>query len=598
MLKLEPIKQQLADFISFSMNQENPQEFSLRPSEVFDLIEYPQDSQHGDYAFPCFKLSKILRKSPPEIAKTLTTLLDTALNKLTAEEKNNHFIKEIKSLGGFLNFKINSSYLAQFLIPQIEKGSFFQHTRENLSANAKRIMVEYSQPNTHKEFHVGHGRNVCLGNHLYRLYQYFGHETLGVNYIGDEGTHIAKCLYAITESKQTIPQHDRAEWLGKKYVESNQLLEQAEKNNDLAPKKKISQILSDIENKRDPIYSLWKETRDYCLQDFNKIYQWLDVHFDHVFYESEVSERSQALVDEYYQKGLLQESQGAIGIDMNDQNLGFMMVRKSDGNTLYITKDIALAEIKFNQFKIEKSIYVVGNEQDFHFKQLFNFLKLANFKYADQCFHLSYGMVRRADGKMSSRQGNSFTFLELIHLIKESVQPYLEKYKDQWSANEIEETANMVALGAIKYGMLNTDPKKDIVFEPDAWVRFEGNTGPYLMYCHSRAHSIIAKGSDLSFKPQFNHLSLLTHPCEDQLLLHLSKFNEVAFKALEQANSSLLTHYLFKLCQLFNQLYVAVPVLKEENERLLCARLALLQAFTKVLKQGLSLLGIKAPLKM
>ena len=274
------------------------------------------------------------------------------------------------------------------------------------------------------------------------------------------------------------------------------------------------------------------------------------------------------------------------------------MARKSDGNTLYITKDIALAEQKFDEFNIDFNIYVVGNEQDFHFKQLFNFFHLAKFENADKCFHLSYGMVKRQDGKMSSRLGNSFTFLELVNLVDEKLAEYLQKYEADWSAEEIIDIKRKLAVGAIKYGMLSSDPKKDIVFEPENWIRFDGNSGPYLMYSYSRCQSILAKGKEQGYQASLENLHHLKTDVEGQLIFLLYKFNGVAEAALSQFKPSFLCSYLYDLAKTFSQFYVQVPVLKDASKDEIEARLALISSFSKTLNIGLGLIGITHPNKM
>jgi arginyl-tRNA synthetase len=562
-------------------------------------LEVPPDNSFGDYAFPCFPLAKMLKLAPPVIAQRLEEEWKKNLSPLL-------FVEHIIAKGGHLNFMLSQKDLVTTYIPLISDKSFFDVHQLHLPDKDKHIMLEFSQPNTHKEFHVGHGRNVCLGDSLQRLYRYFGYKVTAVNYIGDEGAHIAKCLYQVEQYQvqgHCLPDGEQlAEWLGQQYVESNLCLEEAQKNPVLLAsiQKRISQILADIEQQRDPIYSLWKNTRNVCLKEFQRIYQWLHVHFDHVFYESETSQASQKVVDDYTQKGLFVNSQGAIGMPMEEANLGFMMVRKSDGNTLYITKDIVLAERKFRDFKVDKSLYIVGNEQEFHFRQLFHFLKKANFPQADNCYHLSYGMVRRASGKMSSRKGNSFTFMELTELLKQALEPFLDKYKTQWTTEQLAQTADTLAIGAIKYGMLNTDPKKDIVFEPQEWAQFEGNSGPYLLYAYARARSLIEKGLLQGCVPHLTSRSAqyLSGATEKHLLLELSRFQEVCFNTLEQYRPSLLAHYLFQLCQLFNHYYAHTPVLKDKDKESIESKLILIECFANSLKQGLFLLGIETVEKM
>lgn len=568
----------------------NPEQLKL---EIFRTLEQPPEQKLGDYAFPCFKLAKALKSNPNELALKV---------KSSIEAKNSQWISHLELKGAFLNTFINQQTLAKNFIPTILSGDNFSAISENSPKKSIRTMIEFSQPNTHKEFHVGHGRNVCLGDSLCRLYSYAGYQVVPVNYIGDEGTHIAKCLWGIKNYKGSDPLTEttpnKAEWLGQRYVEANNALKDANEEDKQKIQAEISHILKILESKSGEEYELWKKTRQYCLDDFNSIYNWLDVHFDHFFYESEVSEASQEIVEEYIKKGLFVEDKGAIGFDMSDKKLGFFMARKSDGTTLYITKDLALAKVKFNQFNIQKSIYVVGSEQNFHFKQLFYALEKMGFEAAKDCYHLSYGMVVRPEGKMSSRAGNSFTFLQLIKIVQDEIQTYLDKYKNEWSEERILDTAHKLAVGAIKYGMLIADPNKEIVFDPKEWVSFEGNSGPYLMYSYARTQSILTKCQEQSYFSSTEHLNTLTHESERELLRALYDFNKTALYAAENYKPSTLAHHLFGMCKSFNRFYVEVSVLKAENDQVRSARIALIESFALTLKTGLHLLGITPPDKM
>lgn len=583
MKQIDFVKNELTEIIFHSLNNLN-QDHGLTLNDVWQSVEIPTDTSKGDYAFPCFKLAKSLKKAPAQIANDLNQLIDNNKGSL---------VKNIAVVGGFLNFFIDHIKVAEKLFPMIGDGSLFQRDKQNT-----KVMIEYSQPNTHKEFHVGHGRNVCLGDSISRLYHYNGFNTMPVNYIGDEGTHIAKCLFAVKRSNEKIPSIKRAQWLGERYVEANNILSNASDEERKIYDQEISQILRDIESKEGETFKLWEETRQYCLDDFNEIYQWLDVHFDHFFYESEVSEASQKIVDQYLEKGLFKHDQGAVGIDMSDAKLGFMMVRKSDGNSLYITKDIALAEVKFDQYGIDQNIYVVANEQDYHFKQLFHFLKLAGFKQADKCYHLSYGMVVRPDGKMSSRTGNSFTFFQLVEVIVEELKKHMTKYESEWNQQQIDETVHKLAVAAIKYGMLASDPQKEIVFDPENWVRFDGNSGPYLMYSYARSKSIIVKAKDKGIAPSFTNLNFLNDDSEKELIMKIVRFNEIMSSAQSTHRPSTICNYLFELCKSFNQFYVKVPILKSEKNEEIAAKLSLVESFAMTLQKGLSLIGITTVEKM
>jgi arginyl-tRNA synthetase len=588
-LSYDPAKLALSESL---LNVLNKMGTTIDIGELFKSIEQPPEKEMGDYALPCFRFAKALKKNPNLLAEEI---------KKELEALQNSWIERIELKGAFLNIFTNQKKVAAYIVPAIVSNQQFSLLEKKSGNDKTKVMIEFSQPNTHKEFHVGHGRNVCLGDSLCRLFRYTGFKVVAANYIGDEGAHIAKCLWGV-EKYVGAPLDEKiknkAEWLGQRYVEANNLLKDATPENKEVYQKEISTILKSIESKSGKYFDTWKVTRQFCLDDFDSIYTWLDVTFDHFFYESEVSEASQEIVEEYIKKGLFVESQGAIGFDMADKKLGFFLARKSDGTTLYITKDLALAKVKFNDFDIDRSIYVVGSEQNFHFKQLFYALEKMGFKQADQCYHLSYGMVVRPDGKMSSRAGNSFTFLQLIQLVTEEINLYLEKYITEWDAKRLENTAHLLAVGAIKYGMLQADPNKEIVFDPKEWVSFEGNSGPYLMYSYARTQSIISRAKEQNIKSSTEKIDLLTHETEKELLRSLYDFNRTVIYATENYRPSSLATHLYFMCKSYNRFYAEVSVLKAETPDLVAARLALLEAFSKTLKQGLYLLGITPPEKM
>lgn len=584
---IDPAKLSIANSLLTSLKAltAKDQEIDLSASDLFKMLEKPPESKMGDYALPCFRFAKMLKKKPQEIAATLKTSIESG---------NNPWIDNIQLAGAFLNFFTSKPQLAKSLLTKIADNSFFNLPK----VNAEKIMVEFSQPNTHKEFHVGHARNVCLGDSLSRILAYQGHDVTPVNYIGDEGAHIAKCLWRMEQMDEEVPEHHKAEWYGKRYVEANQALEKATVEEKEKYEKEISAILRNLENQDGEHYKIWQSSREDCLKDFKDIYSWLDVHFDHYFFESEFSDSSQKLVDKYLANGLFHESNGAIGIDLSDYKLGFCMVRKSDGNIPYMTRDIALAEKKFNEFQVDRSVYVVGSEQNYHFKQLFKTLELIGFENAKKCYHLSYGMVTRPEGKMSSRKGNSISFSQLKIEIEKELKGYLARYEGDWSTEDISDISHKLAVGAIKYGMLQADPAKEIVFDLKEWLSFEGDTGPYLMYSYARTQSIMRKAAEMGQKPSLDNLELLTNDSEHELLRYMYDFNSNVTTAGEHYRPSTLAHHLFQMCKAFNRFYTDVSVLKAESSTLMGGRLALLEGFAKTLKQGLNLLGITPPEKM
>ena len=548
---------------------------------LLGLLERPKEKEHGDLALPCFRFAKALKRKPDLIAGEL---------KEEIAKLGSPWIAAIEVKGAFLNFRVQTSEVARQLLPSVLDGGYFKEAKA--SRSSERVMVEFSQPNTHKEFHVGHARNVCLGDALCQLFTYNGFELVAVNYIGDEGTHVAKCLWEVERSGKRPEDKSPTEWYGECYQRATQTLAEANEEEKKTFQKEISLILAELEAKSGPFYEQWQSTRKDCLQEFDSIYEWLKVRFDHVFYESELTEEAQAIVDEYLAKGLFKISEGAVGIDMEPYKLGFFMARKSDGTTLYMTKDLVLARRKFRDFQIDRSIYVVGSEQIFHFKQLFKALDLMGFEQAKDCFHLSYAHVTLPEGKMSSRAGNVVTFQFLKRLLLEELDGHLEKYRGEWTAEEISSTAEKLALGALRYGMLVTEPNKEIVFDPKAWTSFEGHSGPYLMYSYARTCSILRKCDESGYTLEQGDLTRLGSKVEHELINLIYDFNEVVFLACEHYKPSLVCTHLYSMCRGLNRFYAESPVLRAEDEQVRGARIALLRTFVKVLGNGLAILGI------
>ena len=548
----------------------------------------------GDFALPCFRFAKALKLPPPKIAATIADAL---------AKDSSGWVAKTATINAFCNIYVSKNRMAASVIPAVLSGDAFNDPIAAKNSQA-RVMVEYSQPNTHKEFHVGHLRNVCLGSALVKMFRYCGYHVTAANYFGDEGAHIAKCLWMMKKlGKKPLPTDEKGAWLGEIYVAATKKLDELKDDELAAAEKEISAVLAGIESKKGDWFDLWKETRQWSLDAFKSVYNWVGAEFDRDFFESEVSEESQTIVDEYLKKGVFKEDQGAVGADLSDHKLGFMLARKRDGNTLYATKDLALARRKFDEFKIDRNIYVVASEQNHHFRQVFKTLELMGFPQANKCFHLSYGMVVLPDGKMSSRAGNTVPFMTLKDSILAELHLILDKYKGDWSIDEINETAKRLCVGALKYGMLQADPTREIVFDIKDWLSFEGNTGPYLMYSYARTMSIIRKAAESGHKPwtadeaaksSFN----LTAPSEHELLRAIYDFNTVAQDATEQCRPSHLTTHLYQMCKSFNRFYSDVPILKADNEETIRMRLSLILAFALTLKQGLALVGITPPERM
>jgi len=558
------------------------------PEAIGRLLEQPPERQLGDYALPCFRFAKDTRKKPPEIATALADSL-----------KASGWLDRSVAVGAFLNIFIDHKRLASAVLPKIADGSTFRELASLAANRSQRVMIEFSQPNTHKEFHVGHGRNVCLGNSLVHLFRYCGYQVVSANYFGDEGTHIATVLSYLTRHQPQAPATGRGEWLGQIYVAAKRELEAADGDAKASILADISKVHRQIEKQQGQVYQDWLTTRQWSLDAFHDIYEWLNVKFDELFYESEVTTSAQAIVDEYLSKGVFVLDQGAIGVDLKPFKLGFCILRKSDGNTLYATKDLALAKRKFDDYGISRSIYVVADEQNHHFRQVFKVLELMGFAQAKQCFHLSYGMVVLPEGKMSSRDGSAVSFTSLRQMMLDHLGKILSKYEGEWSPAEIADTAHKLCDGAIKYGMIATDPVKEIVFNLEDWLSFEGNSGPYLMYSYTRTRSILRKASEQGLTPDVaGAADHLREASEHELLRYLFDFNQTVISACEHCKPSMLATHLFYMCKSFNRFYVDAPILKAATPELARSRLALTSAFGDTLKHGLALLGITPPERM
>jgi arginyl-tRNA synthetase len=588
----DPARQQLSEAIFESartLMQDPNSELGLNANDIATAIEMPPDRSLGDFAFPCFKLAKALKMPPPVVAQKIASKL---------EEIHHPWISRIEIKNAFLNVFVNPVKMADFTINGVLNGSFFDLIKGSKVNQSTNTMIEFSQPNTHKEFHVGHLRNVCLGDSLVRIFRFNGYPVVPVNYIGDEGAHVAKCIWQMNRYKGPGPRDNKIEWYNQRYAEATTIIGEANEEEKKVYLNEVSLVLRDIETQTGKNFELWKTTRQDCLDSFNDIYRWLDVKFEHFFYESEVSTECQEIVDQCIASGLFTESDGAYGVDLKEYKLGYFLARKSDGNSLYITKDLALAKKKFKDYKIEKSIYVVGDEQSFHFRQLFKVLELMGFSQAKNCYHLAYGMVVSPEGKMSSRKGNSFTFIQLKELIVAEINKYLAKYEGLWSADQIKETSERLTLGAIKYGMLSMDPNREIVFDPKLWVSFEGDSGPYLMYAYARTRSILAKADAEGYKPATLGIESLTSDSERALIRSIYDFNEVVVSSARNCRPSTLANHLFEMCKNFNRFYADTPILKAGDKSTIEVRLAVVAVFGLTLKEGLNLLGITPVEKM
>lgn len=562
-------------------------------SEVEIDLSPPPNWNQGDFAFGCFKLAKLTRQNPAQIAKVLAETI-------TNHQKLSIQIDFAQAMGPYLNIRLQANiYLKQLMLPMLDKSYFVAP----VVFDQPKTMIEFSQPNTHKELHVGHMRNACLGDALVKIKRTAGIEVVSSTFPGDIGAHVAKCLwYLHYHESNPVPELARGEWLGELYSKAHLKLED-EKGTDAEDKNRqqLTEILKELENQNGPFYELWKETRQWSIELMKKVYNWLGINFDIWYWESEVDQSSRAYVNELFKKGFLIQSQGAIGFDLSEFKLGFCLLLKSDGTGLYATKDLELAKKKFEEFEIERSIYVVDTRQSLHFSQIFKVLELLGFKQATNCYHLAYNFVELPDGAMSSRKGNIIPIMALVNKMQKMItDKYLSRYINEWESTEIQKVAHQVAIGAIKYGMLKMDTAKKIVFDMEEWLKIDGDSGPFIQYSAARIKSIKRKVAlELNLDSFINQeQSLLTHESELQLRAQLSYYRRALKQSALQEKPHLLTHYLFETAQAFNYFYHECSILGEENINLRQQRLILALATGETLEQGLSLLGIPTPNRM
>jgi arginyl-tRNA synthetase len=605
--------------------QKLPQESKLDKAQVYGFLVEPPQKEFGDLAFGVFALAKTLKKAPPQIAALIN-------EKLLALPNYAKDFAKITALGPYLNFKYTHETLGKYILNPILTGEYFQR---KLYSQAPKSMVEFSQPNTHKELHVGHMRNMCLGDAVVKLMKASGMPVITSTFPGDVGTHVAKCLWYLkfhSAEAGPEPETQKGEWIGRIYSKAhNKLEDEVGTDKEAHNREQLTEILKQLEQKQGEYFERWKVTRQWSVDLMKDVYKWAGVGFDYWYWESEVDSDSVKLVKKYKQEGKLIESQGAVGLDFSEEGLGFCMLLKSDGTGLYATKDIELARRKFQEHQIEKSIYVVDVRQALHFKQVFKALEVLGFKQAKDCHHLQYNFVELPDGAMSSRKGNIVPLIKLINEMEAKIiRDYLNRYTDEWSQEEIKSTAHIVAQGAIKYGMLRQDPAKKIVFDMNEWLKLDGESGPFIQYSFARINSLVSKLSQEVFGysvdlKKYDHdifnrtlikLNTTGSPIEKGSLSDWIDWNQLKEKAeielaqflmyyhhqlmlsVENYKPSTMCTYVYDLAKRFNFFYHECPIGNEPNLELKKARLALAMCTGLVLEKGLEVLGIPVPKRM
>ncbi|GMV32910.1 MAG: arginine--tRNA ligase [Chloroflexi bacterium] len=519
-------------------------------------------------------------------------------------------ISRIEAVKGYLNVYFKTSEYANRVVNEVLiNGAEFGRG----AAKSETVMVEYAQPNTHHSFHIGHARNTILGEVLARLVEFAGYKTIRASYPGDLGLGVVTVMWMYDKfykGQEPAGVHERGQWLLKLYVEANQLLEKKENE---TPEETSQREAYETERRElyrrydagDPYArELWRTTREWSLEELREILHMLDVKMDVWFYESEADEPSKAIVEELIAKGIADDErpQGGAVIVKIDEKLGLTkekyrtnVILRRDGTTLYLTKDLALAKEKFEKYHVDRSIYVVDVRQSLHLQQAFAILKLWGFPQAEKCFHLGYGFVSLPEGAMSSRKGRVVLFKEVYdEAIRRVLAVEAEKSVDI-PAEEREKIAAQIGLGALAYSMLSVDNNKDIVFNIEEALSFDGRTGPYIQNAHVRANSILKKAGVTSDKLQGTSYEYELTKQEIELIEQMSRFPQKVQQAAEEYRPLVMAMYAYDLANAFHSFYHAVPVLQAEDEKVKNARLRLVAAAKRVVANALRLLDIQAP---
>lgn len=550
--------------------------------DVASLIEVPTDEKMGDYAFPCFRLAKEFRKAPDAIAAEIAERL-----------QKNPMFESVENVNAYVNIKIKrTDFIKDVIEDAVLKGDSFTKSNEG---EGKKVLVDYSSPNIAKPFHIGHIRSTVIGNALYLIYKNLGYDVVRINHLGDYGTQFGKMIVAYRKwgNKEDV-QREPIKTLLSYYTKFH---EEAGKNPELD--EEARRVFVKLENGEAEEVALWKWFKEESLKEFEKVYKMLNIQFDSYAGESFYSDKIPAAVAQLEEKGLLKESQNSIIVDLDQFGLAPALVKKSDGSTLYITRDIAAALYRKDTYDFYKCLYVVASQQDLHFKQLFKVMELMGNQWAQNCIHVQFGMVSLAEGTLSTRNGR-VVFLEDV--LNKAVEKTREVVVEKGVVSEnIDRVAEEVGIGAVVFNELAHNRIKDYTFDWDKVLNFEGETGPYVQYTHARSCSLLRKaGKDMVSKAKnLDNIDYekLTSDTMYELAKLIHNMPEVIKEAADRYEPSVVTRHVVKIAQGFNRFYNEERILQGDATGTV-SRLTLVIATKNAIKNGLALLGIKAPERM
>ena len=550
---------------------------ALPAPELEEMLEIPPDANMGDYALPCFKLAKTLRMAPPKIAADL-------LEKF----QKPGWISKVEIAGGYLNFFVDRAFFAKETLAAVRQQG--ERYGSSQMGEGRAVTIDYSSINIAKPFHIGHLSSTAIGHALYNIYNFLGFHCIGINHLGDWGTQFGKLIAAYKRWGDREDVEKRSiQALLELYVRFHE-----EAKQDAALDDEGRAWFKKIEDGDEEALSIFGWFKELTLKEVSKVYDLLGIHFDSYAGESFYNDKMQPVIDELREKNLLEESDGAQIVRLDDYDLPPCLILRSDGATLYATRDLAAAFYRKKTYDFYKNLYVVAYQQNLHFRQLFQVLELMGADFAKDCVHVAFGMVSLADGTISTREGR-VVFLEdvLNSAIEKTRSVIQEKNPNLENKDEI---AKKVGVGAVVFSVLSGSRIKDITFDLDRLLNFDGETGPYVQYTHARACSLLRKAGDAyTAAPDYAALG-----CDQAfaVLRLIQEFPSVVIKAAEKYEPFMITRQVVSLAQAFNKFYYDIRILDEQDPAGTAARLALVDATRTVIKTGLALIGIEAPEQM
>ncbi|MBF1160455.1 MAG: arginine--tRNA ligase [[Eubacterium] sulci] len=569
-------KKEIAEIIAKNLE-------GLTEDEIKSMIEIPQDQSMGDYAFPCFRLAKTMRKAPNLIAAELA-------EKLQGEQ----LFSEVSPVNAYVNMFVSREEMMKSTVSEVleEKENF---GRSDIGGN-KKVIVEFSSPNIAKPFHIGHIRSTVIGNSLSKIYDALGYDVFKINHLGDYGTQFGKmiCAYRRWGNREDVINSPIKTLLGY-YTKFHVEVEEHPELEDEA-----RAIFTKLEQGSKEEVELWQWFREESLKEFQRVYDMLGIEFDSYNGESFYSDKMPRFEKELSDKGLLQESKGAQVVDLEEYKLGTALIKKSDGSSLYITRDIAAAVYRKENYDFYKNIYVVATQQNLHFQQLFKILELMGYDWANQCVHVPFGMVRLEEGTMSTRHGRVVFLEDVLNGAIEKTREIIEEKNP--NIENLEEITSQVGIGAVVFNELSNNRIKDYTFKWDQILNFDGETGPYVQYTHARCASLLRKaGEDIVAKAQdpknVDFALLAKSDSAYELTKLIYAFPGVVEQAGEKYEPSIITRHIIDIAQCFNKFYHDEHIIVDDEVEK-TSKIALVIATKRVIATGIGLLGMKAPERM